>query len=162
MTPRPPVPTSDRLAEAVGSVPWFSRVGAAHADDGEVERIGTWEEVPSPEEPRCEELAQDTVRWYDALRDDPDDPVFRHWHDAVLAATRSVPGLRDDGDAWDPLTQCRWSAAWVAGLVALHLADDPHGASVPAGLADLWSWFAAGHFPCAYADLSMPRRLVVL
>ncbi len=158
----PGLPSADTLPSAVTALPWFAHLGDPFPDDPAVVALQDWAGVPATDDERTLELALDQQARFDLLRDERAEAAFREWHDRVILATATVDGLHTDGDAWDPRTQCRYDAAFTVGLVAMTLVSDPSGRSAPDGLADLWGWFAAGHWPCGYADLAYPRRLLVL
>jgi hypothetical protein len=66
---------------------------------------------------------------------------------------RAVP-FDPEEDPWHGPTNATGAAAYVAETLTGYAA---FGWPVPADLRGIWSWYGAGHWPCALAG----RRLVV-
>jgi hypothetical protein len=136
-------------------VPWFANLGAPHSRDREVVRIRGFDEWQGPERGYGDWFGRyPAVVREQTEADHPDRraELSAVWerieHRVIQDAGRRVPGF-GDGDAWHGPTQCVYSAGYVAALVGWHLLLSR---PLPDSVAERWSWFAAGHWPCDYAD----------
>ena len=179
---RPGALAAGEFERRIASVPWFAHLGEpSRWDDGCV-RISAWDQWPGPEnalgEAFAEALAdaQDRVfaAWPTGARStSAGDPraLFDRVRAAVLSRARLAVPFDPAQDAWHAPTQCVHDAGYVTALVACVLA---RGWPVPEDLAELWNWFAAGHWPAGFAGepgdrpadrsaerLAFPRRLLV-
>jgi hypothetical protein len=164
-----PPPSSldwDRLSveaveAAARAIPWLRRLGEEESYDAGAQRIRDWGGWHGPED-------RDTAAFDGRLL------AFR------VAVDRAVRGLERAGvgermqavgevvheraasavpfdpeeDPWHGPTNATGAAAYVAETLVGYAA---FGWPVPADLRAIWSWYEAGHWPCAVND----RRLVV-
>jgi hypothetical protein len=143
--------TVDAVEQVARAAPWMTRLGAPI--DGRAPQLGDWDEWPGPEDPACAELHHREG----ALRAAVDRAVrgLRRADVAARADTlgdlvsdraRTAVPYDPDGDPWHGPTMCVHEAGYVAGVLAGYAAL---GWPVPADLRALWSWYEAGHWPCA-------------
>ena len=135
-------------------VVWFARLGVPSRWDGGCARMSGWEQWPGPEDSAVLALALACAdmreRIFSAWPSSAGDgqALFGSVTAAVMSRARAVVPFGLAADAWHAPTQCVWDAGFVAGLVACVLA---RGWLVPDDLAELWSWYEAGHWPAGFA-----------
>src|SRR4051812_35483181 len=155
------------LLRLLDRVPWLEHLGQPAARDAEVCRLHDWGGWPGPYEPRTDPLYQFFQMCHDHLLAQAG-PFRREaeglWEvvrEAVFRqAKRKVPF--DPGqDPWHGPSKAAWDVACWAGLVGVHLL---FGRGMPGELGRVWSWVAAGHWPCGYlqdAARGEVRKLLV-
>ena len=135
------------------SVPWLANLGGTIADKG-VPRIFRWEDWPEPEDDAVLELSLRHQSLHDHLLEEAGErqaellALWEQVQQATLAAAQHAILYNPQQDAWHAPTAAVWQAAWTAALVTLHhYTNRP----LPADLADQWTWYLHGHWPCMYA-----------
>jgi hypothetical protein len=143
----------------VRSIPWLRRLGEPSPYDAEL--IDDWEGWNGPEDRETERFDQRLL----ALRVAADrgirgmersdvgermEAVGRLVHERSAAAVPFDP----EEDPWHAPTNATGASAYVAETLTGYAA---FGWPVPADLRLIWSWYEAGHWPCAMAG----RRLLV-
>lgn len=169
--------TAGEFEQGLAEVPWFAHVGKPSQWDGGCARIFAWEQWPGPENALGEAFGQALQEVHDQIFAACCDVAgdLEALFDRVRASAISYAGVAvpcDPGrDAWHAPTQCVHAAGYAAALIACVLACDW---AVPEDLAEMWSWFEAGHWPAGFAHepgdrlndrsgkhLVFPRRLLV-
>lgn len=96
--------------------------------------------------------------------------LFDRMYAIVMERARSAVPCKSGPDPWHGPTQCVADAAYLTGLIGCVLAS---GWPVPDDLAELWNWFASGHWPAGFThepgdrpamnedEVTFPRRLLV-
>lgn len=156
--------TAESFVTGLASVPWFVNVGLDSDDDASVARIRSFDEWAGPEDVTGELLAERLQRWSDALAPLPSDSEWPALEARVqdLATTRgswNVP-FDPDEDPWHPPTACVGHASFVSALVTRYLR---YQTPIADELAEMWGWFACGHWPAAYdesSDLEQGKLIV--
>jgi hypothetical protein len=168
--------TAGEFERGLAGVPWFAHLGEPSPWDGGCARISAWEQWPGPENALGEAFGQ-------ALQDVQDRifatcpaaagdlrVLFARVRASAMGHARGSVPFDPGRDAWHAPTQCVHDAGYVAALITCVLAC---GWLVPEDLAELWSWFEAGHWPSGFAgepgdqladrsgELVFPRRLLV-
>lgn len=151
------VMNTDEFLASLERVPWFERVGLPASRDPEVFRIYSWETWPGPADPGSELQALYYHKW----RDDLFQPAAPSWlttlwetiHSTTLAAAQQKVPYDPAQDTWYGPNAAVWSASFVAALAGCTLAKHGYlGAATPAclqwTLAQEWSWYVEGHWPC--------------
>ncbi len=149
-------PNLERFMALLESVPWFTNLGESSLRDSEVDRIHSWDELPGPERGygslfgRWLAFVRETIEADEKLRRDELTEVWDRVYALVLElAPRNIPEFDPTEDAWYGPTACAHFAAYTAALIAWHILL---GRPLPKLIAEEWRWFAAGHWPCDFAD----------
>jgi hypothetical protein len=169
--------TAGEFERRLAGVPWFAHLGEPSPWDGGCARISAWEQWPGPENTLGEafgEALQDMQdRIFAACSAAAGDPqlLFDSVRASAMSRARVAVPFDPARDAWHAPTQCVHDAGYVAALVGCVLTC---GWPVPEDLAEMWSWFGAGHWPSGFAGdpgdrladgsggrLVFPRRLLV-
>jgi WD domain, G-beta repeat len=149
----------EAVEAAVRLIPWLRHLGAANAYDAEL--IDDWDGWHGPEDRETAAFDQRLL----ALRV-PVDRAVRglERHDVgermkaagelVHERAASAVPFDPEEDPWHAPTNATGASAYVAETLAGYAA---FGWPVPADLRLIWSWYEAGHWPCAMAG----RRLLV-
>jgi hypothetical protein len=148
----PSLPAFEALLRGV---PWFLNLGKPHPRDSEVVRVGTFDDCPGPAAGygdwfgRYPAVVRERVKAH-AGRRSKLAPVWNQVERSVIrAASANVPGA-GEGDADHAPSRCMYDAGYIAALVAWHvLLSLP----VPDPIAERWTWFADGHWACAYSEV---------
>ena len=152
-------PHVEAFVKSLDDIPWLRRLGEASPRDHEVFRIHSWDTWPGPEDPGAEIQSSYRRKWrnevfgIDDYTAKPEDDLWTAIEGKVFALARVAVPYEEKEDAWHGPNAAVWSASWVAALVGCTIRE--HGA-LPAELgrqwtlANEWSWFVAGHWPCAY------------
>jgi hypothetical protein len=139
----------------IRDVRWFASVGEPLSPDLGLTQLASWNDWPGPECPEVIELflrdadLKAALLASDSSRIEELQHAFDVAHDTVLSAAANHVDFGPDKDAWHAPSTAVWQAAWVAGLVAMHLVL---GRELPRDLAREWELFRAGHWPAGYAD----------
>jgi uncharacterized protein (TIGR02996 family) len=145
----------EALLRLFDRVPWLEHLGQPTAGDNEVYRLHDWDEWPGPEDPSVQPLYELSQTWYDRLLDEAGplrkdaEALWERVREAVLSRARPKVPFDPGQDAWHGPTQCVWDVSWWAGLLALHVVFKRR---VPGDVGRMWSWVAAGHWPCGYVS----------
>jgi hypothetical protein len=152
------------FAQKLKTIPWFSKIGEPTERDSELKRIYRWEDWPGPEDPAVAELSLRQQQLYNEMMEDREgsiDELQDVWNGVlnyvISIASPTVP-FDSKRDTWHPPTAAVWHAAWTAGLIALFQVS---GCPIPDDLNVQWSWFKAGHWPCAWDGDYPHGKLVV-
>jgi hypothetical protein len=157
--------TASSFVTGLASVPWFVNVGLDSDEDASVARIRSFDEWGGPEDLTGALLHERLERWSDVLTAMPSDSEWPALEARVqdLVTTRgswNVPFDPDEDPLWHPPTACVGFASFVSGLLTCHLRSQK---PIPDELAEMWSWFARGHWPAAYdesSDLEQGKLIV--
>jgi hypothetical protein len=167
------------------TIPWLERLGQPHPRDRMVCRIHDWDLWLGPEDPAVALMMDVSVHWQEQLEQAVGNPdVLRdHWNPIearVLELAKPKVPYAVDQDPWYGPNAAVWSAAWTAALAGcwvwhyggLAQPDEDVDPDHQWRLAEIWRWYADGHWPCSFywtydtdrdtADrITAPRRLVV-
>jgi hypothetical protein len=146
----------NQFIRALPDVPWFLNLGEPHPRDLEVIRIYSWDDWPGPEGGWCDWLGRysavvrERIEADHSARQGELDALWQKIEGTVLRlASGNVPLFDPDEDAWHGPTTCVWSAAYTACLVSWHLLLS---CPLPERVVTEWDWYAAGHWPCDFAE----------
>lgn len=149
-----------QFIEQLQTVPWFANLGKPSPRDKEVFRIYHWDTWPGPEDPSSEMHSAFLRHWYDDLFKAKGGVADLHktWetiHETVLRLAKVAVPYKEEEDTWFGPTAAVLHAAYTAALVGCTLRRDGElsqskDAWMQWTLSNEWSWFLAGHWPCAY------------
>lgn len=145
-------------------VPWFESLGKPVEAVAGVLQIFAWEAWPGPDDPTVMNQSLRQQDLYDALLAAAEDrtpeakQLWERIHAIVFRDAAPRVPYDSNQDCWHAPTQSVWNAAWTAGLVGLCLFL---GRPIPPELAQQWTWYTAGHWPCAWFGDYPEGRLMV-
>ena len=145
--------TVEAVEAVVRTVPWLRHLGAASSYDAEL--IPDWDGWHGPEDRETAVFDQRLLK----LRVQVDRAVRGLERPDVAARVKAVGEIvheraasavpyDPEEDPWHPPTNATGAASYVAETLTGYAA---FGWPVPADLRAIWSWYEAGHWPCAMA-----------
>jgi hypothetical protein len=174
----------ETFIQQLDAIPWFANLGRPSDRDQEVFRIHNWQTWPGPEDPGSAMQNSFHMRWHDNLflKSTKTIPCLRKAWETIYKhvlrlAKPTVVWYDEQGDAWFGPNAAVWSAAYTASLVGCTILRDGGldevdlqerrlhtlSANVQWTLANEWSWYQVGHWPCMYywpwrADIDVAHR----
>lgn len=153
--------------EQLKTVQWFANLGKSSPWDQYVQRVHSWEEIPSPDHPPIEAFALQTQAWKDALlkvrtskRDKLSlDTAWQETHTLVMHSAAAKVAFDPDQDAYHAPSLSVWSAAWMASVISCYRL---YARPLPEETEEVWAWFLRGHWPCGYAEIPKDEQPAIL
>jgi hypothetical protein len=138
--------------DQIECIPWFRRVGVPILSS-DVKRISDWSQWPGPEDPSVSQVYEGQQALHDELMDVPKDTrisleeLWETIRKNVFRVAQGAVPYRQGQDSWYAPNAALWHATWTAGLIGLCYFL---GREIPPELREQWTWFSAGHWPCAW------------
>jgi hypothetical protein len=153
--------TIESFIDRLANIPWLANLGKPSTRDDEVFRIYRWQTWPGPEDPGSEMQSAFQMKWKEELVKPTDIQaieVFRRIRERVLQITKAVVPFEEKQDVWYGPNAAVLAAAFTAGMVGCAVLQDgelkAHSALLESRkqwtLANEWSWYLEGHWPCQY------------
>jgi hypothetical protein len=150
-------PLVEEFIAGLALIPWFERLGKPSERDPEVFRIYDWAVWPGPEDSACSLQGLLYQKWHDELFQSKT-PYSRLWvtiEAQVFQLIKHTVPYQADEDAWHGPNAAVAGARFLAALTGCTLLK--YGSLGDLGserkqwtLANEWSWYGAGHWPCGY------------
>jgi len=152
---------TDNFIDQLDKIPWFASLAKPSLRDNEVFRIYHWDSWPGPEDPGSEMQAAFHEKWKTELVNAADSQaieVFWAIRERVLQIAKTTIPYDVNQDVWYGPNAAVLAAAHAAALVGcailrdgeLKVDTDLQNARKQWTLANEWSWYLEGHWPCIY------------
>ncbi|MBY0546887.1 MAG: hypothetical protein K2W95_06320 [Candidatus Obscuribacterales bacterium] len=146
--------TLEQFEAHIKKIRWMTNCGKPNHRDQTVKRIASWDDWVGPESEGCDRLNDIIGIWQEQviqILGERAEKALGHANkieSRVYDTVKKAVPHKSDDDIWFAPNAAVALSAYSAKLVALYVIA---GAPLPDMLADLWQWFAEGHWPCSCA-----------